>query len=241
MAASYLKYPFAPILMVQGRRVRRDALVLPEPAGDRKGVTGAGPDLRLLIVGDSSAAGVGVDDQRDALSGQLVQALASEFRLTWQLEAKTGNTTAQTAAHLCGLAPGRFDIAVVALGVNDVTSGMPLWLWKRQTLRLQTVLRSRFGVRHIIHSGLPPLHDFPLLPRLVRVVLGAEARRFQRALGKLCDRTGDAVMVPGAPSVTPEQMARDGFHPGPLVYAAWAGALADAIRSQASHVNLTSP
>ncbi|ETX12905.1 hypothetical protein OCH239_15315 [Roseivivax halodurans JCM 10272] len=62
----------APILAVQGRIVRRGAVRLREPDGPRAGRTGAGPSLRLLIAGDSSAAGVGADTQAEALSGRLV-------------------------------------------------------------------------------------------------------------------------------------------------------------------------
>ncbi|NIP82235.1 MAG: SGNH/GDSL hydrolase family protein, partial [Gemmatimonadetes bacterium] len=49
----------APILVAQGLFVRWRTTRLPEPPGDREGVTGAGPPLRLLVAGDSAAAGVG--------------------------------------------------------------------------------------------------------------------------------------------------------------------------------------
>src|SRR5918998_1273279 len=57
----------APLLVAQGRRVRRTTPRLPEAPGDREGVTGAGPALRLLVVGDSAAAGAGARDARGAL------------------------------------------------------------------------------------------------------------------------------------------------------------------------------
>ena len=52
--------------------------------------------FRLLIVGDSSAAGVGVRTQAQALAGHLSRALASGARrkVHWQLVARSGITTA---------------------------------------------------------------------------------------------------------------------------------------------------
>lgn len=65
-----------PLLLWQGRRVRATALRLPEAAGPR---TAEGSALRLLIVGDSSAAGVGAAHQDEALAGRLAQALAARL------------------------------------------------------------------------------------------------------------------------------------------------------------------
>jgi hypothetical protein len=74
-----LKLLLAPLLIWQGLHVRKHALVLPEPAGPRSGTLGSGAPLRLLILGDSSAAGVGVAHQSEALSGQLTQTESSEL------------------------------------------------------------------------------------------------------------------------------------------------------------------
>ncbi|WP_417701307.1 hypothetical protein [Pseudophaeobacter sp.] len=52
-----------PVLVAQGAFVRRSALHLADPSGRRDGVSGQGPDLRLLIIGDSSAVGVGTSHQ----------------------------------------------------------------------------------------------------------------------------------------------------------------------------------
>ena len=68
-----------PLLLLQGRHVRRVTPTLPEPPGDRRGITGTGPELRLLILGDSAPADVGASHQSEALLGQLVSALAHEF------------------------------------------------------------------------------------------------------------------------------------------------------------------
>jgi len=111
-----------PVLIWQGIGVRRRALTLPEAAGPRAGQSGSGPALRLLIVGDSSAAGVGAKEQSEALSGQMVESLQSEFDVTWRLIAKTGATCQTTKEMLMqdrAQQSDQFDVAFIALGVND--------------------------------------------------------------------------------------------------------------------------
>ena len=66
----------SPLLLAQGVYVRRVTPRLPEAPGSRSGVAGGGPSLKLLILGDSAAAGVGAASQDEALAGQLAVALA---------------------------------------------------------------------------------------------------------------------------------------------------------------------
>ena len=66
------------LMFIQGILVRRRAVELPEAKGPRAGIVGKGKPLRLLVIGDSSAAGVGVNTQDEAIAGQL----ADRFQVT---------------------------------------------------------------------------------------------------------------------------------------------------------------
>lgn len=225
----FLRLPLAPVLAVQALAVRRRALILPEPPGPRAGRAGSGPRLRLLIIGDSSAAGVGADSQAAALAGRLAGLLARRFDLIWRLEARTGWTTRDALAALAALPAERFDLAVLALGVNDVTHAVPLRLWLARQTALHDRLRDRFGVGRIIASGLPPMGQFPLLPNPLRWVLGRQAARFDRALAGLAATTPDLSHLPLDLPHDARFVAADGFHPSPDAYREWARMLAAAI------------
>ena len=224
-----------PLLVAQGLYVRRTALRLPEPPGPREGAAGEGPALRLLLLGDSAAAGVGASSQAEALSGQLASELGADFRVGWRLLAKTGATTAQALRWLEQEPATPFDAALTSLGVNDVTSGRVLGAWLRDQARLADLLRDKFSVRILLLSGLPPVGRFPALPQPLRWWLGRRAERFDAALEAWarsrpgCEylglRAGGEVEVPDA-----RMMASDGFHPGPAIYALWARAAARRIR-----------
>lgn len=83
----------APLLLIQGRLVRKNIPILAEATGGRSGRLGEGRPLSVLVVGDSAAAGVGVETQEDALSGCLTRILAQKYCVDWSLVAKSGNTT----------------------------------------------------------------------------------------------------------------------------------------------------
>jgi lysophospholipase L1-like esterase len=226
-----LRLALSPVLLVQAIRVRAHALKLPEPAGPRTGTLGSGPALSLLILGDSSAAGVGVGHQDHALAGQLVSLLARDFTVSWQLIAKTGATTGTTLTRLETTSPTPFDVIVTGLGVNDVTHAVRFGVWQEQQKTLLTQLHRRFKPRLIYVSGLPPLGKFPILPQPLGWTLGRQADRFDRALVKSLGALPNTHHVPFNKPLDPEQMAADGFHPGPEIYRLWAKEMASRINS----------
>lgn len=211
-----------PLLLVQGRAVRRRLPTLPEPPGDRVGRTGNGPRLRILVTGDSAAAGVGAATQREALTGRLVERLAGDFDVSWRLEARTGATTPDTSERLRALEPAPFDVLVTSLGVNDVTRGARVDTWSKQQRALRSLARSRFGVRHCIVAGLPPMDRFPALPQPLRWFLGRRARAFSGRLARDLAGEEDAEFLDLRFALERGGMATDGFHPGPSIYAGWA-------------------
>ncbi|NIZ61895.1 GDSL family lipase [Sedimentitalea sp. CY04] len=221
-----------PLLLAQALWVRRRAQLLPEPPGPRSGTSGQGPRLRLLIIGDSSGAGVGAASQDQALSGQLVSRLADRYQVTWRLEARTGNTTPDMTRQLASMPPETFDCAVVALGVNDVTRATTKVQFVSHQTALFDLLKSRFRVRQILCTGVPPLQHFPLLPQPLAWTLGRHAARLDSGLVQLAHRNEGVSHLPLVLPRNPDMAAQDGFHPSPKAYAIWAENLARNILSQ---------
>jgi lysophospholipase L1-like esterase len=228
----YAAMAMAPLLLAQGLRVRRTAMRLPEPPGARRGTTGNGPLLRLLVAGDSAAAGVGAPSQDEGLVGAIVRALDGHFRVSWEVRAKTGLRTAQVLRRLEAGPDEPFDVAVLSLGVNDVTGGTRSADFVAQQRRLAAVLQARYAVRLTVLTGLPPMHAFPALPQPLRWVLGERARAFTRLLESVAESaSGCVVLTPRLP-LDVKYIAVDGYHPGPLAYAEWGREVADLVHAQ---------
>jgi lysophospholipase L1-like esterase len=219
----------APLLLYQGRRVRKQVPLLPEPPSDRIGTKGTGPELRLLVVGDSAAAGVGAESQQEALLGQIVKGLASGFTVRWRLHAVTGATTASTIDRLQHIETSTCDVVVTSLGVNDVTAQVGRANWLNQQNSLRTKLVELFQPKLIVFSGFPPVHAFPALPQPLRWYLGRRSQELDRDLEREVNDVAGISYVPLDFAHGPQFMASDGFHPGPPAYTLWAKRVAEVI------------
>jgi len=181
-----LKLVLSPLLVAQARATRRRALVLPEAEGPREGRLGPreGRAVRVLIAGDSSAAGVGVTHQRDAVAGHLVAALQNRLRrpVEWILRARSGLTTVQLHALLQAEPPSAVDVAVVVTGVNDVIDQVPSARAVQHRAAIADWLLDRGLARHVVFAPLPPIGRFPLLPQPLRLTVQRETPQYHGPL-----------------------------------------------------------
>ena len=220
-----------PIFWLQARHVRRVTPQLPEPLGERKGTAGTGPLVRLLVAGDSAAAGVGATSQDEALCGQLVAMLAEHYTVQWQLMAVKGLDSPGLAQLLEDAPREAFDVVVLSMGANAVTSLRAPREWVRWQDQLAHVVSRRFNPRLLVHSAAPPMHALSALPQPLRWFSGRWANEMNRHLargltGTQCRRT----MLRHPDMQANVALANDGFHPGPTGYRAWAQALSRHIR-----------
>lgn len=225
------KAVLSPILQAQGKRVRTTVPILPEPEGDKFGEEGQGPELRILVTGDSSAAGVGVSHQRDALTGHIVKNLKHDYRVSWTLAATTGFTTRATLRMLKEMPQAPYDVAVISLGVNDTTRGLSVELFLQHQGQLMELLQSKFNIRHIIISGLPPMGKFPALPQPLRWAMGQHSRKLDNGLREWAATQPGCHYLLSDYTMDPSHMASDGFHPGAALYQMWGAAVAAQIIS----------
>lgn len=222
----------APLLVRQGELVRRRTPVLPEAAGPRRGVEGSGPELQLTVLGESPAAGVGVERQDQGLARHLAVELAARTgrSVHWRVVARTGATAGHTLRTLVPLAVQEpSDLVVVVLGVNDTLKLQPARRWRATIGALLDQVRPSLhpgGV--VLLAGIPRMGQIQSLPQPLRVVLGLHARGLDRVLGQVARRRSDVVHAPSPTLGGPEAFAVDGFHPGAATYRQWAAHLAAA-------------
>lgn len=209
-----------PVLLTQGLRVRRETLRLPDADG-LTGTIGEGEPLRLVVLGDSVAAGVGVEHHRDTMAGRLAQRLsdARSGAVSWQVVALTGAGAGDVfaLARDSTLLPNA-DVVVISVGVNDTKNLHPDRRWRAELGSLLDHVLAVAPSAQVVLLGIPPMEAFPALPRALATLMGARARRL--------DAIGRAV-VAERPRVrrielTLEQgeglFADDGFHPSAVVH-----------------------
>jgi lysophospholipase L1-like esterase len=221
----------APLLVAQGRRVRATTPRLPEAAGPHTGeIPGAEPAIQLLVLGESTAAGVGAADHQQGLAGQVASALARESGrgVRWRVLGRNGATAGSTPGELLAPADGvAADVAIIALGVNDTLRLHAPARWTRDLRALIGAVRERCGALPIVLASVPPMRVFPALPQPLRAVLGLRAAVLDRAAARLAMEM-DAVRhvpMPLPPGRADDFFCADRFHPSPHGYALWGAEL----------------
>lgn len=217
-----------PALVIQGNRVKKNTLRLPEPEGAREGQTGTGNKLSLLILGDSAAAGVGVEHQDDALLGAILHELKDDFEIDWKLQAKTGDTSSKVIH-----ASDQYDVIVTSVGVNDVTKLIPVEVWIQKQEQLYSKIQQKFSPKLIIAAGVPPMNMFPALPNPLAWLFGQYAKQMNQQLEKFVNQQVNMQWIEydiEKYRAMNLQMAADGFHPSKEVYTLWGQEVAGKIR-----------
>ena len=225
-----LAWPAMPLLLHQGRKLDRALPRLSPAAGPRAGlIEGSGEPLRLLVFGESTAVGVGVETIEQAVVGRFASILnrRSGRAVAWEAAGLPGATVSQGHTHILPtLEPQPRDLVLVLFGANDTLARRHARHFIADMHTLIEGLRARVGSAAIMMSAVPPLGTFPALPQPLRAYMGAWSRWLDLALAR--------VALPGvhyAPvhiPMVPALFASDGFHPSPLGYQRWAETLAAA-------------
>lgn len=226
-------------MLMTKQAIRARVPRLPAAAGDKglsKNAAGAGGrPLRLLVLGDSTAAGVGAAHQEDALAGQLAVAVTALTgrEVSWRVVARSGATVRAVRRELLtrltepteGWQP---DLVLVVAGVNDALTFRRPRAFRADVERLVRDVRARLG--HdvpMMFAGLPETDTTDALPRAVQLPLSGYLRLLDRQLKIVAGRHPALFHLHsgGPPKMPGDWMAADRFHPSASGYRAWARAL----------------
>ena len=231
--------PIAPVLLVQARRLRRDTPRLADAAGPWSGSLDAPPSaagsapLQLLVLGDSTAAGVGVGSQLDALPGNLARSLSAHYRrgVHWTAVGENGATARDLLDRFMPAATAEpYDVVFLTIGANDALGIRSRTAFGRDIRELLRRLRAASPDATIMMSSLPAFFRFELLPEPLRSSLYRHSRSLESAARAIVSATPGAFMSPPPPPYTEGFFATDLFHPSAVGYRDWADfAVGDAV------------
>ncbi len=231
----FIAFVLAPLLFPQSRVVLSHLPLLPEAKGKRYGAI-VGPDpVRLLILGDSTAAGVGVERHSDGLPGVLSRKLAATLGrgVAWQVHARSGATTGQLRSHFLPAATSEpFDIVFLTTGVNDVMQLRRKRQFTHDLREILDALRAESPEAWIIVPGVPRMGRFTSLPDPLSSILGARAHRINTGAREVIEGRYRVVHTKPWPIGIPGFFAQDDFHPSVIGYEAWANAAVDYWRAR---------
>jgi len=218
-----------PLSGLQGLRLQKRAINLPEAKGEKTGVSGHGETLNLLAIGDSIIAGVGTGSVPYSLPVQFAEALAKQGarRVHWQLAGKNGADITQLRKSLRSTTElKKPDLVLISIGVNDVTGRSSTRHWQTQLRALLSDLRNRWPQATILFTGIPPMAKFPLPPQPLKFSLGLRAATLDTIAAQLVAEQSNMLHVPVEIDPLQHQFCEDGYHPSADTCHLWAEELA---------------
>lgn len=216
--------PFAPFLYLQSQFIRRKIGRLPDAEGETKGRFENGAEsVKLLVLGESTAAGVGARTHETALAGQFARLLGEKIgkSIEWQVVGRSGITVKETIHELVPKIPDeKFDYIMLALCGNEVLKLRSPRTFRRDMKKLLGILQEKNADATFFLTNAPAVRLSPVLPFSIKFILGhlsalhdANAREFTAEMRR--------VFYFHQPTSVPEDFWADGIHPSEKGYAAW--------------------
>lgn len=224
--------PVAPVLYVQGKRLRRDTPILPDAAAPANGTVPGPNPLRLLVLGDSTAAGVGAETHDTALAGSLARELHERWGrgVEWLAIGESGATARDLRErYLPKALEGSYDFVFLTVGANDALKLRSRRAFVGDVRSILSQLRERNPQAVLMMSSLPAFFRFELLPQPLKRNLYRHSSSLESGARAMVAGFDNAVMSPKPPPYTDGFFASDLFHPSSEGYRDWARfAIADA-------------
>jgi lysophospholipase L1-like esterase len=214
-----------PVVLTQGRRLRGTVPHLPDAAPPWSGEV-PGPDpLRLLVLGDSTAAGVGARTQAEALPGHLARVLNERTGrgIRWRAVGENGATARDIAErYLDDAISDPADLLFLSIGANDALALRGPAAFRRDVRRILDAFAARNPGAAVLMSSLPVFGRFELLPQPLRRTLYRHSLALEGAARRIVESRPRHVMSGHPPPYAPGFFAEDRFHPSASGYRDWA-------------------
>lgn len=221
--------PLAPLLYVQGRITRWKIGLLPGAGGEVHGRAGNGGDAaQLLVIGESTVAGLGARNHQLALAGQFARYLSEHLGkpIAWHVIGKNGVTARQTIVELVPSIPDRtYDYILVGLGGNDVLKLSPPRRWRRDMIELLAILRGKNPDAVIFLSNCPMIVASPVMPQPVKAILWKLSRMHDANIREFTRDMDRVFYFPQPVDIDFNGFFADGIHPSEQGYDDWSRAM----------------
>ncbi len=217
--------PALPFLYLQGQITRWKVGKLPDAQGETSGeVIGNKEIINLLVIGESTVAGVGAKNHAEGLTGQFAKYLSikTEKTVRWNALGVSGITIHRTINELIPKIPdAEFDAILIGLGGNDVFGLSSPKKWRNGLAELIGIFREKYPNATIYVTNVPMVKEFTALNNPLRYVLSRVAKMHHfNSLDLISNYENVHYYLPRS-KFLPEHFS-DGIHPSAHGYEKWA-------------------
>lgn len=213
-----------PIYLAQGVYVRERSIRLSPAIGLRSGQVGDGePAIRLLTIGDSSAAAVGCKATDEAMAPQLAAKLYTKYGeiVSWHISGHNSAVAGEIRDLVVpNLEPIPYTHILIMLGTNDLKNWHSSRRWKKEFGGLLYALRARFPEAKFYWPQAMDMRDVPTLPQPLAAIMNLRRALINRKGAQLCIERG-VVCIPPLEIEDTSGFCEDGFHANSVGYDFW--------------------
>lgn len=215
-----------PIYAWQGIGVRlRTERMTPAEGPVMHRIDGSEPAVELLVLGDSSAASVGIGRTEKGMPAQLASLIHDRTgrAVNWRAAGFSSAVSGQLRDFVIpNLAPDPWTHIVLSVGTNDAKNFHSAPRFKRDFGGMLYALRAKWPQARIVWSPVVEFTRVPALPPMLGRILEIRAGVMNRLGARLCSERG-AVAATRLPILDPRAgFSSDGFHASEAGYQAWA-------------------
>ncbi len=232
-----LTFPLLPLMYFQGKKIKASVPRLPEAKGTN-GLCSISSEktLRMLTIGESTIAGVGVNTHEEGFTGALANELATKLKtdVDWKVYAKSGYTAKRVSEKIIDLIKEKsIDLIVIGLGGNDAFELNTPKKWAKDVQKLIKTIRLKFKETPIVFINMPPIKEFPAFTSLIKFSIGNLVNILGKELEKIVKDYENVyyysreiisadIIKRFELKIKPTDLFSDGVHPSKTTYQVWA-------------------
>lgn len=228
-----LLIPLFPFFVYKGKELRRRIKKMPPQSEYLHIPSEKGAQKNLLVIGESTAAGVGASSPETTLAAKISTYLYEKFHVyNLGKNGLTASRLPRLLSHGKPDIPDHFEVAVLMIGANDCFKFSTPWKFNQEISKMCKLLTKKKQVKHIVLPMIPPVKQFPAIPRVMRFFLGWHRSILLREMRGLANTHPEINLIELNGNYTDEFFADDGIHPSDFGYKRMATEIARKIHVQ---------
>jgi lysophospholipase L1-like esterase len=209
-------FPWLPYLVYQAKKVRKSSPKLPSQSSL---LTLGQGEKHVLLLGESTVAGVGASAATHTLAGNFSRMLGDSYQIEtigkkglrvkdafslYQLQKKSRTTTSEGV--------------ILFLGANDCFLLTSPQEFKQELRSLIQQIQVETNANWIYLAAIPPVHLFPAFSEQMRAFLSKQRAYLQREMEDIAANDPKVIYHAIPMDLQPEFFSADGVHPSDLGY-----------------------
>lgn len=209
-------FPWLPYLVYQAKKVRKSSPKLPSQSSL---LTLGQGEKHVLLLGESTVAGVGASAAAHTLAGNFARMLGDAYQIEtigkkglrvkdafslYQLQKKSRTATSEGV--------------ILFLGANDCFLLTSPQEFKQELRSLILQIQVETDANWIYLAAIPPVHLFPAFSEQMRAFLSKQRAYLQREMEDIAANDPKVIYHTIPMDLQPEFFSADGVHPSDLGY-----------------------